>query len=187
MSTSHAIYILENVVKDDLCETLIDLIDKHAVPETSLDTETNVTAEMLLLPTIANFDPGLYEYLNNTISNIFHTISSMMKDKENLLISGDSGYQLRKITGETRFHRDGLISEYNDPVVSTNRLRVMSVIIALNDYEGGDLYFPRQSARVHLKRGQAVLFPPYWTHPHGAEPPTNGTVRYTINTWLYGR
>ena len=61
----------------------------------------------------------------------------------------------------------------------------MSVIIALNDdYEGGELVFPNQDVVVKLKKGQAVAFPPYWTHPHYTNEPLNGTFRYTVNTWL---
>ena len=37
----------------------------------------------------------------------------------------------------------------------------------------------------YLKKGEAIAFPPYWTHPHEVSAPENGTFRYTINTWLY--
>jgi hypothetical protein len=65
-------------------------------------------------------------------------------------------------------------------------VRKISVIIALNgDYEGGEFYFPSQGIdKIKLKKGQAILFPPYWTHPHGVNKPENNTFRYTINTWL---
>ena len=62
----------------------------------------------------------------------------------------------------------------------------MSIIIALNDdYEGGEFYFPTQDFKIKLKKGQIIAFPPYWTHPHMVDSPTDGTYRYTINTWLY--
>ena len=84
----------------------------------------------------------------------------------------------REIYGETRLHYDGIDVTKGDP-------RCMSLIIALNDdYEGGEIYFPNQEYKIKLKRGQAIAFPPYWTHPHGVNTPLNGTLRYTINTWL---
>ena len=62
----------------------------------------------------------------------------------------------------------------------------MSVIIALNDdYDGGEFYFPIQDYKIKLKKGDIILFPPYWTHPHKVYSPLNRTYRYTINSWLY--
>jgi len=62
----------------------------------------------------------------------------------------------------------------------------MSIIIALNDdYEGGEFYFPIQDFRIKLKKGQIIVFPPYWTHYHMVDSPINETYRYTLNTWLY--
>ena len=67
-------------------------------------------------------------------------------------------------------------------------IRNMSIIIALNeDYDGGELCFPEQDFTIKLRKGQAVAFPPYWTHPHYTNELKNNTYRYTINTWLYGR
>jgi NADPH2:quinone reductase len=35
-----------------------------------------------------------------------------------------------------------------------------------------------------VKKGEAVLFPPYWTHPHSVSRVGEGQARYTINTWI---
>ena len=35
------------------------------------------------------------------------------------------------------------------------------------------------------KKGQIILFPPYWTHPHFTAELKNRTYRYTINSWLH--
>ena len=97
-------------------------------------------------------------------------------------------YCLRKIYGATREHKDGILSQ-NDKTnksVFKNQIRNMSVIIALNDdYDGGEFYFPIQDYKIKLKKGDIILFPPYWTHPHKVNPPLNRTYRYTINTWLF--
>ena len=64
-------------------------------------------------------------------------------------------------------------------------IRSVSVIIALNgDYDGGEIVFPCQNFKTKLKQGEAIAFPPYWTHPHYTEDLKNNTFRYTINTWL---
>jgi len=94
---------------------------------------------------------------------------------------------LRKIDGPTRLHIDG--PTYNmsglDVSESFDQIRTLSVIIALNgDYDGGEIVFPCQNFKTKLKQGEAIVFPPYWTHPHYTEDLKNNTFRYTINTWL---
>ena len=103
---------------------------------------------------------------------------------KNHLIKSDyvNNIQLRKIYGPTRYHSDGTkcTKENGEP-----GYRVLSVIVVLNDdYEGGELHFPYQDKMIRLNKGQVIVFPPFWTHPHRALDLKNGTFRYTINTWL---
>jgi predicted 2-oxoglutarate/Fe(II)-dependent dioxygenase YbiX len=96
----------------------------------------------------------------------------------------DSGYQLRKIHGPTREHVDDITGNNTSNTYNAHELRIYSMIIALNsDYDGGEFHFPEQKTIIKLKAGQAILFPPYWTHPHYTGE-LNGTFRYTINTWI---
>ena len=43
-----------------------------------------------------------------------------------------------------------------------------------NNYEGGDLFFPRQNVNYHLERGDIIVYPGGLTHPHYVSPITNG-------------
>ena len=62
----------------------------------------------------------------------------------------------------------------------------MALIIALNsDYDGGEFNFPFQNFKTKLKQGEVIIFPAAHTHPHEVSSPENGTLRYTINTWLF--
>jgi len=36
-----------------------------------------------------------------------------------------------------------------------------------DSYKGGDLAFPKQDVKINLKKGDLVLFPGSYTHPHG--------------------
>ena len=82
----------------------------------------------------------------------------------------------RKITGETLRHIDQIGGKYGS--------RLLSVIIALNDdYDGGIISFPNQHVNIKLKKGEILIFPPYWTHPHKVSSPQNN-CRYTITFWL---
>ena len=81
--------------------------------------------------------------------------------------------QLRKITGNTKYHIDGISKD----------LRNVSIIIGLNsDYEEGEFHFPYQDFSTTVKRGEAIVFPVYFMYPHFVDAPIGN--RYTINTWL---
>jgi predicted 2-oxoglutarate/Fe(II)-dependent dioxygenase YbiX len=43
-----------------------------------------------------------------------------------------------------------------------------------DDYEGGELCFPRQNESIKLNKGDIVFFPGGLTHPHFVKPTTNG-------------
>jgi hypothetical protein len=71
-------------------------------------------------------------------------------------------------------------------MISSHRIRNFSVIICLNsNYEEGHFFFPKQNKLIKLEKGEIILFPPYWTHPHMVLSPTQNTYRYTLHTWLF--
>lgn len=130
----------------------------------------------------------LQKKVDTIIYNIINKIINYLFKNHNIVSKGDSGYCLRKIYGNTREHKDGILTNTNNTseTILKNQIRNMSIIIALNDdYENGEFYFPRQNFKKKLKKGEIIIFPPYWTHPHFVTEPTNNTYRYTINTWLY--
>jgi len=175
-----SVYIIDDVVSDDFCQTLKTIIDNTRGIYEIYKPASNVRAKSITKAQFENkifatmIDKEIYDVVNNIIEQIL-TINKYLTP-----INGDSGYKLRKIHGATREHIDGTICP-ND----TSGIRKMSLIIALNDdYEGGEFYFPQHDIKVKLKKRQAILFPPYWTHPHGTNELLNNTFRYTINTWL---
>ena len=127
----------------------------------------------------------LNKKVDNLVFNVIKRLISHLK-KENQIgvlntMVSDTGYQFRKIFGETRLHCDGIKSS-----ARPESERFLSVIICLNDdYEGGEICFPVQNRIIKMKKGDILAFPPYWTHPHYSNDLLNITYRYTINTWLY--
>jgi len=94
----------------------------------------------------------------------------------------DDGYTLRRIHGGTKRHIDGVHSKTGG---FTKFVRALSLIIILNDdYDGGIFNFPSQNLKLKVKKGEAIMFPPYWTHPHSVTSVGKGQARYAINTWL---
>lgn len=174
------IFIFDDVISDKLCDEIIKIIDNEALKKDVWRDGNNV--ECYPINILDLNDKNTSKYIDNEIFKIINTVLNIFRNEYGIICDSDSGYTLRKIVGPTRLHADGILPE--DCI--ENITRQMSVIIALNsDYDGGAFIFPEQgNYKVKLKRGQLIAFPPFWTHPHMVENPLNGTVRYTVNTWL---
>ena len=181
---SNDIYLFENVFSEDMCNKFIDYTNKNMKNYLKLGKGQNVQGYEDLL----KFDNPLIKPISSKIIDIGKFIN-----KKYMIPFGTYGnynietIALRKIDGPTRLHIDG--PTYNmsglDVSESFDQIRTLSVIIALNgDYDGGEIVFPCQNFKTKLKQGEAIVFPPYWTHPHYTEELKNNTFRYTINTWL---
>ena len=180
----------QNIINDDDCDFFIKLLNTY-IENNEYNIEkwgngSNVNCLFMNVENMKNVE--LKKKVDNKIFQIVNKVINYLYKEYHILSRGDSGYCLRKIYGCTREHKDGVLSKTNDKSKSVykNQIRNMSIIIALNDdYENGEFYFPMQNFKIKLKKGEIIVFPPYWTHPHFVREPTNNTYRYTINTWLY--
>ena len=174
------IYLFENVLNYNVCNDLIKYInEKEKEGKTGTEKHgksSNVQCSYIPIEKDSKYDKIIYSCINK-----YFTILQSMN--MGLIIDKDSNYCLRRIYGNTRLHSDG---EYGNLYhgITQKEIRTVSCIIALNsNYSGGYFEFPVQKISIKLKRGDLIIFPPYWTHPHKVSEPTNETSRYTINTW----
>ena len=87
-------------------------------------------------------------------------------------------------------HTDFIKSQFIDPLEppavyqkQDNWSGHMSVLIYLNDdYEGGEIVFPKQNFKIKPKSGMLIAFPGNRMYPHLVEP-CYGNLRYTISLW----
>jgi predicted 2-oxoglutarate/Fe(II)-dependent dioxygenase YbiX len=180
------IYLFDNVLSDVECEYLQKVIDKYSNCEEKHGYQSNVQSKTIAVPELP------YEKTGQRVVQLLEKITKDIFSKYKLGMSRVSDMEyplLRKITGATRMHMDGIIVssiiDMENKTLHLDNVRELSMIVALNsDYEGGELCFPDQNFEVKLKRGQVLLFPPYWTHPHKTNELKNDTVRYTVTTWL---
>ena len=180
------IFILRNILSTKEADTLRNVIENTPRrPEGNIELDDgkkwtqNVSATLLYLFEVN--DKEQYNIIKNCLSKI----SKYMKDMTHVeaYYPTDGCVRLRKIYDATKIHCDGIVHNPSNPCFENN-VRVFSTIIALNsDYEGGELCFPNQDVKIKLEAGDAIVFPPYRTHPHYTNA-LNGTFRYTINTWL---
>jgi len=187
-----------NIFNDDdskLIKTFIDnYIENKFINKFTWDKRSNTQS---LCFTISKDQNHPNKILNKKVDNlVFNAIKRLISHlkKENQItrlddMKGDTGYQFRKIFGETRLHYDGIYHTLNNSIKTRNEdidERFLSIIICLNDdYEGGEICFPVQNRIIKMKKGDILAFPTYWTHPHYSNDLLNKTYRYTINTWLY--
>lgn len=173
------IYLIENLILNKHCDIIRENLDKYAT------VEEKVFNELTNVKSYVSEDPHLI--VSRTMSNeiikpLMSKIKTILEYKYYILVEGYQKIELRKIYGDTKFHIDDVHQKKND----FSSVRQIACIICLNDdYDGGELVFPCQNRRIKLKKGQILLFPPYWTHPHYSEKLENGTFRYTLNTWFF--
>lgn len=160
----------KNVIDSDICDLVIKYIEDNTDQLENMEyTKTNnVICKQCILEQGCELDSLIYKVVNKVIL--------MYKEKYSWFnATGDTGYQVRKITGATREHTDFTY-------MSTDS-RIISIIFGLNsDYERGEFCFPYQDFSTTVKRGEAIAFPVYFMYPHFVNEPIG--YRYTINTWV---
>jgi hypothetical protein len=174
------IFTFDDIFNDDECDVLIKTIHRYAIIDREVYGHTkNVIADSVNTMEIP--DTKVKDLIFGKILNICKTF----KNEYDVEMGGFATPSLRRIKGPTRRHKDGVLVDGKKTV---SELRNMSIIIALNDdYEGGELCFPEQGYTIKLKKGQAVAFPPYWTHPHYTNELRDNTFRYTVNCWTHDK
>lgn len=181
------IYLFDDILSDVQCEYLQKVIDKYSNYEEKHGWQSNVQSKTVALEDLP------YEKIGRWVIQLLTKITKDIFSKYEIGMSKISYMVespiLRKITGATRLHVDGLIIDHlvdmENKTLHLDQFRELSMIVALNDdYDGGEFCFPDQNFELKLKKGQILLFPPFWTHPHKTKELKNDTVRYTITTWL---
>jgi predicted 2-oxoglutarate/Fe(II)-dependent dioxygenase YbiX len=174
------IYVFNSILSDQQCELVREHIEKNAcIKEHEEYNSSNVKA-FICNNLFLDSSESLYKEIFDTF---FERISSKLKSQYGIIINTFEPLVLRKIYGDTSLHIDNIYGNVESKRYTPPRK--LSCIIAVNDdYDGGELIFPCQDRTIKLKKGQMVLFPPYFTHPHYSENLKNNTYRYTITTWL---
>ena len=181
------VFTVADVFTDAQCELIVDYITKNSAlwQERGLGytSGNNVECKFLILKDLIKSDMIGAKELDDLI---FQRVNSVLKAFElkcpDFKGIHDDGYTLRKIHGGTKRHIDGVHSKSGG---YTNLVRALSFIAVLNDdYDGGIFNFPAQNLKIKVKKGEVVMFPPYWTHPHSVTSVGEGQARYTINTWI---
>jgi len=155
--------LLIDFMSEDMCKKMISLSEKHTFKSLSYD---KVKGQELRVK-----EMGIYEELQkHFMSYVAPIIESYWKPchvygiKDAFLIKYD-----QKRQNELKLHNDASL---------------VSGTIKLNDdYEGGELYFPRQNfSNQDIPIGKCILFPSQVTHGHTSKKLLSGT-KYSMTIW----
>jgi hypothetical protein len=174
------IYVIDNAFNNDLCDKLIKYIDSTKLKKLSLCDTNNVECYSV----VHIEENETHGFVIEKIKELFKSVNQK-NDKIN--IKGQTLFELRKVYGETRIHQDGV---FNGDIIQTENngkvktVRSLTIVVTLNDdFDGGVYTFPNQNITIKPKKGTAILFPPYYTHPHSVSAVETGKFRYICSSW----
>ena len=191
------ILIAENFVPRAACEQIVQSIDPGqafdlGVIDLVRDTEGNVDSVMTRMDKRVRDAQsqclgGLADHINATFQNIVddlvqpaYGIQIDYWEQPQLLIYRPGGHYDCHIDSEhPQYDRKRQILEWGRIMD-----RDVSVLWYLNeDFQGGELEFPRFDVVVRPSTGTIVAFPSAHQYVHGARPVTEG-IRYAIVSWM---
>ena len=181
------VFTVSDVFTATQCDKIVKYIQKNSALWQERDvgyaSGNNVECKLLTLKDlIPRGIPGAKEIDDLIFERVGAVLNAFRAFRPEFKGIHDDGYTLRKIYGGTKRHVDGVHSKTGG---FTKFVRALSFIAVLNDdYDGGIFNFHAQNLKIKVKKGEVVLFPPYWTHPHSVTSVGEGQARYTINTWI---
>lgn len=174
------IFVIDHAFDDDLCDKLIKYIDSTKLKKLSFSNNNNVECYSV----VDIEENETHTFVIEKIKELFKSVNHI---NDKIKIKGQTLFELRKVYGETRIHQDGV---FNGDIIQTENngktktVRSLTIVITLNDdFDGGVYNFPNQNVKIKPKKGTAILFPPYYTHPHSVSSIETGKFRYICSSW----
>ena len=180
IDNAHSIYIIKNAISRDICDKFSN--EKYFIDVENTGQESNHTVQSHRIVLGDNNKNDELIFLQKTIATtVIPNMINILKDTNPHIF-----YGIKSIKYQTLEYRQifGKTLQCEDQDVCVLGSRLISFIIALNDnYDEGIINFNRQNIDVKLEKGDILISPPYWTHPHSVSSPMKN-YRYTITSWL---
>lgn len=188
------IMIIPNFLPEDICDEYIEYINKQQEIDLSVfDAEaTNKTGQIswevdkkTRNTQTVDIDPikgVVVDLMRHAVRDYINPYFNVqIKDSElpQILVYHPGGHYRPHIDGETLFNDgSGTLSW------KRNVDRDISLVIYLNnDFEGGEIVFPKQALSIKPRKGMLIAFPSNHHFLHGVNPVVTG-VRYAIVDWF---
>lgn len=118
----------------------------------------------------------LKTYVRKTITEFSNPIEIDYQNYYNVVVPQHTGYSILKYFEGSKFN-DHIDHNIFEP-------RTISTVWYINDdYEGGEICFPRFNIEYKPKENELLLFPSTYVYNHSVKPIKNGT-RYSVVSWL---
>jgi hypothetical protein len=179
MSGKDSIYIINDInFESEQCDNYVNFIERY-----------NENGIIILNDKKDEFTIERIQWVTRILLEIqdkVRTIADMVRENLGLTIYGDPGYVFQRIEGNGSLCIDG-VKPSALKEIDHDKIRCLTVIAALNDFDSKtDLYFPKQDVSIKLKKGEFVVFPPYWTHPYKIRTDDPQKMTYILKTWMFG-
>ena len=202
VSTNLLDYIIkfDNVIPKDLCEKIIEELDKDGWQRHKLYDDFGNAIESKKHENISRYgcQQQMYSYLNADREPCVvarEIIMNMLDDTaekwhQSPLIKALNTNPPNQKISQPRFNRyeEGeCMPKHTDFIISGIGLSYLSMLFALNDstkYEGGDFVICEDYVVNDFNTGDILVFPSWIAYPHLVTPVTKGT-RYTGISWIY--
>lgn len=164
----HKIVVISNGISKEDCDLAIQMINKFNINNELLDFKDNKNVKVapstesvkVLLDKYSNIVCNMHAEMNNLNAEVYTTEAFISLWQDGTLAGA---------------HRD---NHYGYEF-----LEYSTVIYLNDDYEGGEIYFPKLSYIYKPKAGDIILFPCSTDeYLHGVLP-VRGSNRYTIAMW----
>ena len=185
-SPGDSIFYVKDLISQGLCHRCIELYGqdprKHtgytasAGGDRQLEVEVKVSTD-LSIETDGIWAPVFVE-LHSAVTAVVQSVAAQCTALQAAPLQC-TGYKIqhyRRNEGRFKWHFDALGPGGWD--------RQLAVIIYLNSLEdGGETCFHRQDLKIKPVAGNALFFPPFWTHMHCGEIPRSGH-KYIISSFI---
>lgn len=142
------IYIFDNLIDDKLCNEIIRIYNIK-----------NINQEYACISKIEDRNTDYKVY-----NRIIELLTSFVNVNKYVNFNYDSGYIIYNYKEGINLIKEDISS---DKEYFSNLVKTMVLIISLDDKdEKGEFIFPYQKEKIKLKKGTAILFPSFWTHPY---------------------
>ena len=153
------------------CEELIDYAEKES--KWAKGTAGSAADPKIRITDVHVLD-GKTDLHQTLVRNYFSAARTYIKEY--------SGCQVSDLE-PLRVARYGVDGHYAVHTDARDGNRVLSSVLYLNDnFEGGELYFPRFDVTYKPKAGSLLLFPSNYPYEHGSKPVTQGK-KYCVLAW----
>lgn len=188
------ILVAQDFLSEDICDEYIEYIRQQQEIELSVfdADETNRTGHIswevdkktrdtntVDIEPVKEVVFELMHYAVRDFLNPFFNVAIKDSEMPQILIYHPGGHYKPHIDGEALFNDGTGVLKWK-----RNVERDISMVLYLNDdYEGGEIVFPKQAISIKPRKGMLVAFPSNHHFLHGVNPVTSGD-RYAIVNWF---